>query len=140
MRTQAYSQDQRKVAVDSNRRTNFIGSNGSFESPQKKFNFSGVPDKGVADNSAVKSMIDNLRREHFKLGEKDSMKFNSSSAIGTSAKMAKGREIVPWAHLKTNYELGNDRLPKATDYANRFAQTHNAFRTGSVNTPYDESK
>ena len=108
MRTQAYSQDQRKVAVDNNRRTNFIGQAGSFESPQKKFDFAGVPDKGVADQSQVKSMIDNLRREHFKLGEKDSMKFNSSSAIGQGAKNARPTERVPWASMKTNYELGTD--------------------------------
>jgi len=69
MRTQAYSQDQRKVAVDNNRRTNFIGNAGSFETPQKKFDFAAVPDKGSADTSQVRSMIDNLRREHFKLGE-----------------------------------------------------------------------
>ena len=140
MRTQAYSQDQRKVAVDNNRRTNFIGQAGSFESPQKKFDFAGVPDKGVADQSQVKSMIDNLRREHFKLGEKDSMKFNSSSAIGQGAKNARPTERVPWASMKTNYELGTDQIPKATDYANRFAQTQNAFRSGSVNSPFDESK
>lgn len=109
------------MAVDNNRRTNFIGNAGSFESPQKKFNFAGVPDKGVADTTAVKSMIDNLRREHFKLGEKDSSKFNSSSAIGQSAKSSKKNEVPPWAHMKTNYELGTDRIPKATDYANRFA-------------------
>jgi len=85
-------------------------------------------------------MIDNLRREHFKLGEKDSGKFNSSAAIGTGAATAKGREVVPWAHMKTNYELGTDRIPKATDYANRFASTHSAFGQGAVATPYDESK
>ena len=121
MRSQAYSQDQRKVAVDNNRRTNFIGDAGSFESPQKKFDFAAVPDKGNADHSAVKSMIDNLRREHFKLGEKDSMKFNSSSAIGQGASSSKKPQVEPWAHMRTNYELGTDRIPKATDYANRFA-------------------
>ena len=139
MRTQAYSQDQRKVAVDNNRRTNFIAENGSFESPQKKFDFAAVPDKGVADRSQVQNMIDNLRREHFKLGEKDSAKFNSSSMIGTGAKQAKREENPPWASLRTNYHLGTDNIPKATDYANRFAQTSNTFRSGSVNVPTQES-
>ena len=88
MRTQAYSQDQRKADVDNNRRTNFIAEGGSFESPQKKFDFAAVPDKGVADRSQVQNMIDNLRREHFKLGEQNSGKFNSSAAIGVSAKSA----------------------------------------------------
>ena len=42
--------------------------------------------------------------------------------------------------MRTNYHLGTGKMPKATDYANRFAQTHGAFRSGSVNTPYDENK
>lgn len=70
MRGQAYSQDQRKVAVDNNRRTNFISqSDGGFEAPQKKFDFASVPDKGKADREQVGAMIDNLRKEHFRLGE-----------------------------------------------------------------------
>ena len=84
-------------------------------------------------------MIDNLRREHFKLGEKDSAKFNSSAAIGVSAKSAQRNVAPPWASLRTNYHLGTDAIPKATDYANRFAQTQQAFHTGSVKTPYDEN-
>ena len=70
MRAQTYSKDQRRAAMDQNRKTNFISqTDGGFEAPQKKFGFASVPDKGTADLSEVKSMIDNLRREHFRLGE-----------------------------------------------------------------------
>ena len=52
MRAQANSQEQRKKAVDANRRTNFISqADGGFEAPQKKFDFAGVPDKGTNDNA-----------------------------------------------------------------------------------------
>jgi len=64
------SLNERKQAVDRNRRTNFISlGDGGFEAPSKKFNFASVPDKGSNDNSEVKAMIDNLRKEHFKLGD-----------------------------------------------------------------------
>ena len=47
MRGQAHSQDQRKKAMDNNRRTNFISmTDGGFEAPQKKFDFGTVPSKG----------------------------------------------------------------------------------------------
>ena len=70
MRGQAHSMDVRKKAADSNRRTNFISqSDRGFEAPAKKFDYGTVPDKGMADTSQVASMIDNLRKEHFKLGE-----------------------------------------------------------------------
>jgi len=72
MRGHAHSQDMRKKAVDNNRRTNFISqSDGGFEAPQSKFDYAGVPDKGTADRTQVASMIDNLRREHFRLGEQN---------------------------------------------------------------------
>lgn len=117
MRGQAHSQDQRKKAMDSNRRTNFISmTDGSFEAPQKKFDFGTVPSKGVADTSQVQSMIDNLRREHFRMGEQDAARFKSSNSIGSGVISAKKDGRPPWAHLNTNYELGIDRMNKTTDY------------------------
>lgn len=127
MRGQAHSQDQRKKAVDSNRRTNFISqTDGGFEPQPKKFDFAAVPDKGSADSSQVKSMIENLKREHFKLGEQNYPMFRTSNSIGATSTAKK--EKVPWAHLRTNYELGTDTQPKGTDYQTRFAQTSVAFR------------
>lgn len=62
----------RKKAVDDNRRTNFISQGDSgFEAPQKKFEFGSMPDKGKADTKQLSSMIDNLRKEHFRLGEQN---------------------------------------------------------------------
>lgn len=85
-------------------------------------------------------MIDNLRKEHFKLGEQTTMFYNSSHAIGRSGKSAQKPAKEPWAHLNTNFELGIDKVPKSTDYANRFAQTQVAFNSGAINDPYSESK
>ena len=122
MRGQAHSQEQRKKAMDNNRRTNFISQgDGGFEAPQKKFDFGTVPSKGAADLTQVTSMIDNLRREHFKLGEKDSLKTKTSTTIGSGVTSAKKDGRPAWAHLNTNYELGTDNLSKTTDYQSRFA-------------------
>ena len=122
MRSQAYSQDQRKVAVDNNRRTNFISqSDGGFEAPQKKFDFAGVPDKGKADTEQVNAMIDNLRKEHFRLGEQNTQYARTNNSYGAGSKSASKRETLPWAHLNTNYKLGTDAPHKATDYQNRFS-------------------
>lgn len=74
--------------MDANRRTNFIAGDGGFEAQSKKFDFATVPSKGKADDSQVKSMIDNLRVEHFKLGEEVAYKSKSSNAVGGAAKSA----------------------------------------------------
>jgi hypothetical protein len=50
MRANCVSSDQRKNAMDNNRRTNFISmADGGFETEPKKFDFASVPSKGVAD-------------------------------------------------------------------------------------------
>ena len=141
MRSHAQSQDKRKEAMDANRRTNFIAGGGHFEAPQKKFSFASVPDKGVADTDKVKSMIDNLRKEHFDLGKQQPMFFNSSHSVGRGSKSAVKDPREKWGvHNKTNFGLGIDEIPKATDYNNRFANTHTAFKTNAIKTPYDEAK
>ena len=75
-------------------------------------------------------MIDNLRKEHFRLGEQTTQYARANAAYGMGTKSASKREILPWASMKTNYELGTDKDPKMTDNQNRFAQTQNAFRNG----------
>ena len=85
-------------------------------------------------------MIDNLRREHFKLGEEQSYKTQSSKLVGGGAHLSAKAEKVPWASLRTNYELGTDKQARTTDYQNRFAQTHNNFRSQSMSNPHDECK
>ena len=80
---QVASIEQRKESMDRNRRTNFISQNNSgFEDPPKRYSFAAVPDKGANDSSAVKGMIDNLRKEHFKLGEQNSGMYRSSASYG----------------------------------------------------------
>jgi len=101
MRSNTHSQIQRKEAVDNNRRTNFISmGDGGFETPQKKFSFASVPNKGNNndDSGAIKSMIDNLRKEHFKLGEQSPYMMRTSSTIGSGAGASNKKEIIPWAH------------------------------------------
>lgn len=53
-------------------------------------------------------------------------------------------ESLPWANMRTNYELGKDSNLKATDYQARFAQTSNGFRDGPKKimeaTPNDQNK
>lgn len=134
MRSEAYSQDQRKKACDANRRTNFISqSDGGFEPLQKKFDFGVVPDKGQIDNSQVKSMIDNLRKEHFKFGEQNSVSYHQSNqSYGQAANSAKKPERVPWATRQTNYKLGTDEVPMSTDNQDRFSRTGNFCRGSSM--------
>ena len=43
-------------------------SDGGFEASPAKFEYGSVPSKGKPELARVKSMIDNLKREHFKLG------------------------------------------------------------------------
>ena len=141
MRSQAQSQDTRKAAMDANRRTNFIGQSGKFEDEPKKFAFAAVPDKGTADTDQVKSMIDNLRKEHFDLGKQKTMFYNSSHVVGRGTQSAQKDPRQNWGvHNKTNYPLGIDSPAKATDYNNRFAHTQTAFKTNQIAVPYDESK
>ena len=87
-------------------------------------------------------MIENLRKEHFKLGEQNPVHMRTSSSIGSGLKESQKRESVPWAHSRTNIRLGGDEIPKATDYQNRFAsayKTTSNFRHVESN-PFDESK
>ena len=99
-----------------------------------------MPSKGSEDKSQIKAMIDNLRVEHFKLGEEQSYKSKSSNAVGGAASSAKKPVAAPWAHLRTNYGLGIDNPQKVTDSAARFADTKSAFRSGSVVSPFDDNK
>ncbi len=73
-------------------------------------------------------MIDNLRREHFKLGEQNSGMYRSSASYGQGVQSASKKEVVPWASMKTNYALGIDKNCTTTDYQSRFAQTTGNFR------------
>lgn len=103
--------------MDRNRRTNFISqADGGFEDQPKKYSFASVPNKGANDNSEVKGMIDNLRKEHFKLGEQNSGMFRSSASYGQGVHSATKKEVVPWASMKTNYALGIDKNCTTTDY------------------------
>lgn len=66
---------------------------------------------------------------------------NSSTTIGGGSHSAVKDPRSNWGvQNKTNYELGIDKIPKATDYANRFAATQQAFSTNAIKAPYDESK
>lgn len=123
-RASPYSLDQRKMKVDTNRRTNFISqTDGGFEAQPKKFDFGTVPDKGVTDTSKVNDMIADLKREHFRIGNEVRPMMRASDNVGRAAHSAKKPEMVPWASMKTNYQLGTDQDPKTTDYQNRFATT-----------------
>ena len=52
-------------------------------------------------------MIDNLRKEHFRLGEQSTRYARTNDAYGAS-KSANKKETLPWASMRTNYELGKD--------------------------------
>ena len=58
------------------------------------------------------------------------------------SRSASKKETLPWAHMKTNYQLGTDSPAKTTDYQNRFSQTQNAFRASSNHemSPADENR
>ena len=85
-------------------------------------------------------MIDNLRVEHFKLGEEVAYKSKSSNTIGPAAHSAQKPVAAPWAHLRTNYGLGIDNPQKVTDSAVRFSDTSTAFKSGTVASPYKDNK
>ena len=61
-------------------------------------------------------MIDNLRKEHFDLGKQRTHYARANAIIGAGSKSARKREDPPWAHLRTNFEVGTDADPKSTDY------------------------
>ena len=133
MRAKIPSVDQRKEAMDNNRRTNFISQqDGGFEAPAKKFDFATVPSKPNNDFSQVNNMIANLKKEHFKLGEQAHGGFMSRASSTIGQLKTQKPERPAWAHQKTNYELGGDVMPKTTDYQNRFAQTQTNFRSASM--------
>ena len=48
--------------------TNFTAADGFEAPPKATFETGTIPSKGQADLSQVGAMIDNLRKEHFKLG------------------------------------------------------------------------
>ena len=62
-----------------------------------------MPDKGVKDTSKVESMIADLKREHFRIGNEVRPMMRASEGIGRAALSAKKPESVPWASMKTNY-------------------------------------
>lgn len=138
----AHSQDQRGLAVDENRRTNFIShNNNGFEDPQPRFDFGSVPSKGAQDKAQEAAMIDNLRREHFRLGEQNSPFVRTNEAYGAAVKSARKDGPVPWATMKTSFALGSDKQKNGTDYQNRFAVTQQQWSKQPLNPePYSESK
>lgn len=75
-----------------------------------------MPNKGKADDAQVNAMIDNLRREHFRLGEQQSPFMRTNEVYGSGAKAARKDGQVPWATMKTSFSLGGDHGKKATDY------------------------
>ena len=88
-------------------------------------------------------MIDNLRIEHFDLGKQNTHYSRTNNAYGTT-KSASKREVPPWAHLRTNFEVGTDADPKRTDYASRFSKTQTNFSKGPAciinSDPNEENK
>lgn len=68
MKTEVMSKAERKKAASLNRMTNFIAKDGFEAPPNPTFETGTIPHKGEADRDQVGAMIDNLRREHFKLG------------------------------------------------------------------------
>ena len=86
--------------------TNFTASEGFEAPPKKTFDIGTIPSKGQADISQVGAMIDNLRKEHFKLGNQSGLMSRTSSTIGGGAAKTQYPSKAPWAHLRTNYALG----------------------------------
>lgn len=61
----------------------------------------------------------------------------SNEVYGMGVQSAKKPQKEPWATLKTNFELGSDRMNKTTDYATRFMPN----RSLSIGcSPTDEAK
>lgn len=107
-------------AAQANRRTNFT-SDAGFESPPPRPDYGTVPHKGAADEKAISSMIDNLRREHFNLGQHGPTMHSAAKIIGAGVNSAtpNGKNGL-WAKKETNYHLGTDNDMKQTDYQGRF--------------------
>ena len=82
-------------------------------------------------------MIKDLKSHHFNMGKMSQLPVRTNEVYGLGVQSAKKPQKEPWATLKTNFELGNDRMNKTTDYANRFMPT----RSLSIGcSPNDEAK
>lgn len=113
-----------------------------FESPPKKtVDFGPMPDKGQADKSQVKSMIENLRKEHFKIGQNGTQSnFRSSQSISCASNgNALKTKSLPWATMKTNYALGRDGNSFTTDNQARFYNS-TGFSGGSSDMKKNKDK
>ena len=67
------------------------------------------------------------------------MHMRSSDAYGAGSSNTKKPPKAPWASMMTNYELGNDKAPKATDYQQRFASTTTNANWRSLSQPTIEN-
>ena len=96
-----------------------------------KFEYGTVPSKGKTELTRVKSMIENLKKENFKLGHQNTSYSRTNQIYGTSTQQPK-KEILLWAGQRTNFRLGTDNSPQTSDYQNRFSQTVNKNREGPM--------